>query len=106
MPSHADQGYKLGATGLLTIKQVAERLGLSLATVRRLTRAGELTRIVIGGSIRFEPVDVEALIERGRHRAVRDSAALISGHGVQCDDPPGMAGRRELSVKRDRYAPV
>lgn len=87
MFAHGDRGYTEPPTGLLTVQEVAERLAVSLATVRRLTRAGELTKVVIGGSIRFEPLDVEALIERGKQRTGRQSAVLTSNRSIQRGGP-------------------
>jgi excisionase family DNA binding protein len=52
---------------LLTVREVAERLGISLRSVWTLAAAGALPRIRIAGrSTRFAPMDVDALIERGR----------------------------------------
>ena len=52
----------MGVTkGLLTRRQVAERLGKSLPTVRRMELTGELTPIVEGGIHLFDPKEVEAL---------------------------------------------
>jgi excisionase family DNA binding protein len=103
MLGHADRGYTERQTGLLTVQEVAERLAVSLATVRRLTRAGALTRVVIGGSVRFEPVDVEALIERGKQGAVPDGTGLTAADGTQRNGTPGVTGRRTNSVWRDRH---
>ena len=51
---------------LLRITEVAEWLAVSVPTVNRLARAGELERVHIGGSTRYRRADVEALIARGR----------------------------------------
>ena len=50
---------------LLTVGDVADVLGINERSVRRLVARGELTRIRIGGSVRFDPRDVQALIQRG-----------------------------------------
>ena len=79
---------------------------MSLATVRRLTRSGELTKVRIGGSVRFEPVDVEALIARGKQGALPDGTVCTTDDGAQRNGPPGVAGRYEDSVWRDRHEPL
>jgi excisionase family DNA binding protein len=50
---------------LLTVEDVADVLGVNARTVRRLVARGDLTRIRIGGSVRYDPRDVRALIQRG-----------------------------------------
>lgn len=67
----------------MTGREVAEHLAVSLATVERLVRAGELTKVRVGGSIRFEACDVDALVERGK----------------QHDD---LHGERAVPSERDR----
>ena len=83
MLSHSDKGYKAAQTGLLTVRDVAERLAISLATVQRLARAGELTKVTIGGSVRFEPGDVDGLVERGKRLNAGDDAELRSARDVK-----------------------
>ena len=51
---------------LLTIRQVAEQLGLSPRTVSRLIKRGELTAIRLGRSVRIHPSELESLIRRYR----------------------------------------
>jgi excisionase family DNA binding protein len=51
---------------LLTVHEVTARLAVSRATVWRLADRGELTRVRIGGSVRFEADDIERLIACGR----------------------------------------
>lgn len=48
---------------LLTIPQVAERLGLSRSTVYNLVNAGKLKAIKINKSVRFADIDVDAFIQ-------------------------------------------
>lgn len=49
---------------LLTIKELAELLGVSIATINRWNRAGEIPApIVIGGSIRWKRVEVEKWLD-------------------------------------------
>jgi len=52
-------------SALLNAEQVAELLGITPRSVRRLADAGELPRIRLGRrTCRYAPADVEALIER------------------------------------------
>ena len=53
---------------LVTYAQVAERLGLSIRTVQKLKKNGTLPFVtpMRGGSPRFDPDDVEAMIERNK----------------------------------------
>ena len=51
-----------GRNRLLTVKEVAERLGVCSATVYRLCDAGELPHMRIVQSIRFRPADLAAFI--------------------------------------------
>ena len=56
----------------LNTEQVAELLGISSRTVRRMARAGELPAFRVGGrgQLRFSPTDVRRLIDRRRVRTV------------------------------------
>jgi excisionase family DNA binding protein len=53
---------------LLTTADVALHLGVSTATVTRLAAAGQLRRIRIGGSTRYDIADVESLISSSTAR--------------------------------------
>lgn len=60
---------------ILTLKEVAEHLKLAEKTAYRLAAEGKLPGFKVGGSWRFQKVDVEAWIEkqkkdvaRGMHR--------------------------------------
>ena len=57
--------------GLLTVREVGDRLNLSRQSVWRLARTGALPaiRLTEGAQLRFRSADVEALIERGSHGA-------------------------------------
>lgn len=48
---------------LLTLQQVADRLQVSISTVRRLVDAGELRTVRIGRNLRVRPEDLAAYIE-------------------------------------------
>jgi excisionase family DNA binding protein len=56
-----------GGTGrLLSVRQVAERLGVSTATVYGLCDRGELVFVPVGSSvIRIRPEELERVIRRG-----------------------------------------
>jgi excisionase family DNA binding protein len=62
---------------LLTCDEVASRLGVHVATVRRLIRRGELPRVVIGRAVRVAAGDVEDLITRSRED--RTALAVAAG---------------------------
>lgn len=51
---------------LLTVKQVAERLGIKTGTVYNLVSRKQMPAIKVFGALRFDPEDIERLIERGR----------------------------------------
>jgi excisionase family DNA binding protein len=51
---------------LLTIGAAADYLSVSVTTVRRLTHTGELTAVRLGRLIRYQRVDLDALVERLR----------------------------------------
>ena len=51
--------------GLVDIKQVARLLGVSIKTVRRMKRRGQLPRpVLIGRSVRWRLADIERYIKR------------------------------------------
>src|SRR5712692_3760290 len=54
---------------LLTVRQVAERLGVCTATVYRLCDRGQLTHVRVLHAIRIAPADLTAFIQR-RHCCV------------------------------------
>jgi excisionase family DNA binding protein len=49
-----------------SVKEVAEKLGISKDTIRRLIRKGEFPANKIGGSIRIRWADVEEYLKRTR----------------------------------------
>jgi excisionase family DNA binding protein len=56
--------------GLLDLRQVADRLGCSAVTVRRLHEAGQLAAVKISPRlIRFEPDEVARYIESRRRQS-------------------------------------
>lgn len=56
---------------LLSARETAHRLGVSVASVYRLRAAGRLpaVRLHPSGPLRFEPEQVAALVDRGREAA-------------------------------------
>ena len=58
-----------GADHLLTVRQVAERLGVSTFTVYGLCERGELAHVRISNSIRIAPADLAAYVARQRPSA-------------------------------------
>jgi len=51
---------------LLTLQQVADRLQVSMSTVRRLVSAGDLVAVRIGRNLRVRPEDLAAYIEEAK----------------------------------------
>ncbi len=52
------------SSNLLTIEQACERLNVSRATLYRLIERGHIKRIYILGCPRFDPLDLQAYIDR------------------------------------------
>lgn len=77
---------------LLTIPEVAQRLGVSSSTVRRLVDRGELARVRVGRSVRFREADLAGLIDS------RNSAH-------EARDPAGRPGRAGTVDGAGRHAP-
>ena len=50
---------------LLSIDEVADRLSVSPATVRRCIRGGKLIAQKVGGQWRFDPADLQKAFEGG-----------------------------------------
>jgi len=105
MLSHSSQLYEPAKARLLTIEQVAYRLAVSPATVRRLVNTGALPRVTVGGSVRFEPADVIALIEAGKAlREGRDRPSMTaSAHSENSEDPAARPGPRKTSAGTGRH---
>jgi excisionase family DNA binding protein len=51
---------------LLTIREVAERLGVCRATVYAMVERGALPAVRIGSAVRVHPADLQALVARRR----------------------------------------
>jgi len=57
-----------GLDHLLSVREVAARLGVSTATVYTLCESGELRHVRISNAIRIAPADLVDFIARGRRR--------------------------------------
>ena len=58
---------------LVDEREAAERLGLAVATLRRWRWVGRGPLFVkIGGAVRYDPADLDALIEAGRRNSTSD----------------------------------
>jgi excisionase family DNA binding protein len=62
--------------GLMTVDELAQRLGLSSATIYRFVRRGVLPAVRLGAQIRFVPSAIDLWLGRGGTRP--------PGSGVQC----------------------
>ena len=49
--------------GLLSVKQVAEELGVSPHMIRALVRQGRIPHVQVGRRVLFDPKDIENFIE-------------------------------------------
>jgi excisionase family DNA binding protein len=57
-----------GADDLLSVREVAERLGVSTASVYKLCDRSELAHVRVGNTIRFTPAAVAFFVRRGGGR--------------------------------------
>jgi excisionase family DNA binding protein len=60
-----------GLDRLLTVRQVAEQLGVSTATVYALVDRGELVHVRVSNAIRIAAADVSAFVAASTHPAKR-----------------------------------
>jgi excisionase family DNA binding protein len=63
-----------GAEGMLSIKEVADRLDVSVMTVRRLVWKGDLPAFKIGGRLKFDPEAVEYYLKEQAYQPKVKSA--------------------------------
>ncbi|HSH77318.1 MAG TPA: helix-turn-helix domain-containing protein [Herpetosiphonaceae bacterium] len=59
---------------MLDIEAAATCLGVSVSTVRRLVRTGDLPAFRVGRQLRFRPEEIDAYIESRRIRPLAGSA--------------------------------
>ena len=65
---------------LLTVNEVAERLGISVSLVYQMVESGKLTVLRIGngrGTIRFHPEDLESYLNTCRVQATQPETPKI-----------------------------
>ena len=76
-------GLSVGAipnTGLLNEHEAAQALGLKVATLRRWRWAGKPPRFLkIGAAVRYDPVELAALIEGARRTSTTDTGGTVDG---------------------------
>ena len=56
------------SVALLTTEEAAALLHVHPRTVQRLVERGDLSAVHLGGAVRFDPVDVQGLIEQVKRR--------------------------------------
>ena len=56
---------------LLTIDQLAERLGVSIRHIRRLIAERRVPYLKVGWLVRFDPAEITAWLDDARHPHVR-----------------------------------
>lgn len=61
-------------SNLLNRKQVAERLGVSVDTIKRWEREGKIPRVKLPGAVRFRPEWLETWIENKTIKAQKKIA--------------------------------
>ena len=88
-------------TGLLKVGEVAHRLGVSLQTVWKLVRRGQLPVVAIGRARRFRPEDIEHLVQANTTLRPAGAAAenaqkrpveTREGFGPTCEPSNAPAG--------------
>jgi putative molybdopterin biosynthesis protein len=66
MRTHEVTGYGGDRSPLLSINDLAQQLKVSRAAVYRMVRRGELRPYRVGKRLRFDPVEIDELLERSR----------------------------------------
>jgi excisionase family DNA binding protein len=64
---------------VLSVKQVAERLGLCKMTVYRLIHAGKIPAVQVGKSYRIEQADLMAYLRRSKTRGKINPSGAAGG---------------------------
>lgn len=85
-------------TRLMSVKGVAEFLGVSRKTVYRLIAQGELSGFKVGGVLRFRQVDIDAYLEQTRTKLRTPYYGRVFYDWVLT--PYHQAPRKYLIVKR------
>lgn len=63
---------EMRVTHLVTIEQLAERLGTSVRHLQRLVAERRIPFVKLGGLVRFDVAEIEAWVDGSRHPATRD----------------------------------
>lgn len=66
VPFFDNQSSDSNPDKLLTITQAAERLQVSVTTVRRLQQRRQIPFIKVGGSVRFDASDIDSYLSKHR----------------------------------------
>jgi excisionase family DNA binding protein len=82
--SYLDVGIE--SLGLLKVPQVAEYLGVSERTVRRLISSGQLKSVKVGRAVRIVPEDLAAYVESLRQGT---ATCPLCGHPGRAPAGPG-----------------
>lgn len=69
---------------MVTVKNVAVRLNVSLALAYRLISSGEIPSVRIASTIRVKEDDLEAYIERCRQQPPQPAARTVSLRRLKC----------------------
>lgn len=89
---------------LLTTREAAARLGVSVSTVKRMLASGELAGVKIRSARRFEPAELEALIAREKKTPSPPAPSISEGQlrafHAKCNDADRRHGLPRGSTKR------
>jgi excisionase family DNA binding protein len=84
MDDHRTSTYRGDPDLLLTTSQVAESFAVSVSTVRRLRRAGELRAVRVGHAVRFRLADVHDFLTA---RSDMSAASAVSSTTLERRPP-------------------
>ena len=92
--------------GLMSVKDVARRLGISATSVRRHKINGDLPYRKVGWLVKFEPVDVEIFAARigGKRAASLETRCVESALEVLGDDVARLLGALDAGYEADLAA--
>lgn len=85
---------------LLSIPTTAGRLDVSITTVRRLIRRGELPALRVGTQFRIDPDELEEWLNRSRASGGPANPTRATGPAVRAVEPVGAPGPEERSTQR------
>lgn len=80
----------------MTTRQVAESLGVSQRTVRRLIVRGELRAVRVGGSVRFQREALDGYI----------ATSVLPGHKEKAEEPGSLPAPLEGQAYGARRDPT